>query len=201
MKAQIGQDLSPAEFLVVARSLNASFTLLLLDKAWTREAELASDPSTRDDGRLAALEPLVDEIDRLFTECIALAPQLAVIAGRDGSDLQVKYEALLTDLEGRGERTAEVARRLRLHVARHGRGNALDYLGFVSEEVQNLAPAEIRNIRGELGRILTGAPSNGDMSPEAEGVVTGLAIAATAEFGPLGGAVVEGIAHVVDCLT
>jgi hypothetical protein len=197
----IGQDLRPAEFLVAARALTTSVRLLMLDKAWTREAALASDTDTRDDGRLAELDPLVDEMDRLFAECRDLAPKLVEVASRDGSDLQTKFEALLTDLENRGERTTEIARRLRYHVESKGGGRALDYLRVASDQLQERAGLEVQQMREELARVRGGTASAGDMSSEAEAVVTVLAIAATAEFGPLGGAVVEGVAYVVDCLT
>jgi hypothetical protein len=202
MVSTIGQDLRPSEFVVAARALTTSVRLLLLDMAWTREAALASDPGTRDDGRVAELNPLVDEMDRLFAECRDLAPQLAEVAGRDGgSDLQTKYEALLADLESRGERTTEIARRLRYHVESKGGGRAVDYLRVASNELQERAAPEVLQIREELARVSGGTASTGDMSSEAEAVVTTLAIAATAEFGPLGGAVVEGVAYVIDCLT
>jgi hypothetical protein len=199
MASTIGEDLGPSDYLVATRALTAAQQLLMLDKSWTREAARASQAETRDDQRIADVRLVVDAMDHLFAECRDLAPALVEVAGRDEAAFQAKYEALLADLEGRGERTTEIARRLRHHV--DGSGGAMAHLRYAAGRLEELAGPEMEQIRAEYDRVRQGEASQGDMSDETEAVVTAIAIAATVEFGPLGGALVEGVAHAIDCLT
>jgi hypothetical protein len=197
-------ELTPREFVEATDALAVSLRLLLLDKVWTQEAQLASTSATRDPERVGELGAVVDEMDNLLLECKKVAPQLAAIAGRKGALLQSRFDGLADDASAQGvsgERMSEVVRRLRHHVDEKADGSAASYLGQAADLLSERADTEIKEIRAEHERILAGGVSNGDMDEDTQQAVGAIAMGAGLLLGPEAAGVVLVVAGVIDCLT
>lgn len=194
MSTELNHDLTPDEFRDVSTVVVLSLHLLLLDKAWTREARLASHQDTRDAERVRSTGRLVDDMARTFDELRGLAPRLAELGRR--ADLQAKVDALLATAGRPGAISHTVAEQLRHHMAEHG-GNTTAVLDAATQLISDKASDEIGQIRAEYARLTQSYPSAGDLSAEAEFAVGVASIAATTLLGPEVGLLVEAGAHLL----
>jgi hypothetical protein len=198
-----GQELTPTEYVEVTNALSVSLRLLLLDKVWTREAQLASVADTRDPARVRELGAIIDEMDGLLRQCQEAAPPLAAIAERKGSLLQTRFDTLTEPANSRGiseERIADISGRLRHHVTDRAGGDAVRYLSQASELLQAGADTEIEQLRAELARVSADGGGDGDMSQATEEEVAAIALGAGLLLGPEAAGAVIIVAEVVDCL-
>ena len=202
MPVETPYHLTPADQLTLSRAMSATLELLLLDAVWTREAQLASGPD-RDQSRVDSLAGIVDALDRGLTDCARLAPAVADIVGRPGSPVQRRFDALREegfDVGEYGDRIRRVSNRLHHHVQSRAGGDTARFVAEAAALISVRREQEVAGLRAKYAELGAGT-SSGDMSEEMGVAVTAVAIAAGMEFGPVGYAVVEAAAAIVDCLT
>lgn len=192
MSVELTHDMTTDELLNVSKALTLSLNLLLLDKGWTFEAGLASDPKTRDADRVRAAALLVDEIAETFARLREFAPHLVPVGER--TDVQAKVEAMLASAGQPGGISPEVGAAVRHHLD-HAGGSVMTALKNAVQYITERTDDEVDHMRGEYARLTESQPSEGDMSKEGEFATGVIATVAAAELGPLGFVVVEAVAH------
>jgi len=194
------------EYQDLVRTIGLITELVVLDEAWTREAEASSAPATRDDGRVEQLSGVVDRLDQLYGEIGALSPRLGEIFRAREALLRERYEALTTDDEQRlpNPRTRSLSPeergKVRNFVEEHGQGDVIGLVTNAAYQIGEQSSIQVRNLRAEYDTIRRRGTSAGDMDPQFELWLQGIAIAATIALGPEAGAVVELIGGIIDWL-
>lgn len=195
------------EYQDLVRATSLITELVVLDDAWTREAESSSDAATRDDGRVEQLGGVVDRLDQLYGEIGELAPRLNEIFSANAELLRQRYEALVADDAGDGPTaaktrslTADERAKVRAFVEERGEGDLVAFATNGTYQVGERAAAERENLSREYGSIRRGNDSAGDMDPDFEFWLQAVALAATLALGPEAGAIVEVIGGIIDWL-
>ena len=195
------------EYQDISRSTGLITELVVLDEAWTREAEAASEPATRDDDRVKQLGGVVDRIDQLYDEIGALSPRLSEIFRSREALLRARYEALTADnVDDRApvprtrSLTADERRKLRAYVEEHGQGDIVGLVTNAAYQIGEQSGTQRQNLRAEYDAIRGGGTSEGDMDPEYELWLQAVALAATLALGPAAGGIVEAVGHFISWL-
>lgn len=200
-KSSTRSPLSSHDALVVARASAAIAELTALDDHWSRAAIAASkgDSGANDSG----LGAVVDRLDGLLEQTRTTFAEIADVFSRNAGALNATFKSVIE-----GKSTGQLAlpepgrRKLQALIDQHGKG---DFAVAVTEAARRLASpqrvaAERQAMRGEYDKIRSGAYTDGDFSREEWFDIGLVAAGASAAFGPEAGAIVLGIAGLIDLL-
>jgi hypothetical protein len=200
-------ELPLGEYQELVRATSVITELVVLDRAWTREAEASSNPEERDDTRVEELGGIVNRLDRLYGDIGELSPRLHEIFQAREPLLRQRYEALIADdvvdqaaAPGTRSLAPDERRKFRALVQEYGDGDIVALATRAASEIGARSTAERQNIRTEYDGIRAGTTSDGDMDPEFEFWLQAVALAATIALGPEAGGVVELIGGLISWL-
>ena len=200
-KTSAPSPLSSAEALVVGRASAAVTQLTILDDHWTRTAIAVTNGDPGND--VDALGDVVAAIDALLDSSRADFAQLAEIFRAHSGEMRATYEIFVAG-KGTGANALSDAGRsgFRTLVEQHGKG---DVAAMAADAAARLAStervsAEKRAITEEFRKLKANKPSDGDFSEDQWVDIVLAAVGISGVLGPEAGAVVAGIAGLLELL-
>lgn len=200
-QSRVTVSLTSSETLVIAKTMALISELTILDTHWTRTAISLS--GKKDDAGLDDLGRVVSNLDSLLVQSQPYFASTAEIFAARAEELRGVYHGIIFDdpVGPEGLSALTPAQREQLQAIIDSLGG--DFAVVVIEAARRLASddrvaSERKAIQDEFSKIRAGNQSDGDFSGDQWGDIMWVSIGASAAFGPEAGAVIMGVAGLID---